>query len=327
MSQPMKQMTYAAALVDGLTYAMQSDERIVLVSSHLLGLGPHRTLMDPLIERFHDRILEPPNCEGALAGLGAGAAMAGDRPLINFSTANFTYLAWSQFLSDAAPVHHMTNGAIKVPVVYYAMHGVRGGGAAQHSGSPQAMLWNCPGLEIVLPASPADAKGLLMSALKSDNPTFFITHSKLLGTEGPVPEGPYEVPLGRAEIKRQGRDVTIVASSYMVVLALAAAAELAKDGIEAEVVDPRSLVPLDEATILGSVERTGRVVLVDECHLRGSTASEISATIAEKAFTALNAPPMRVARADVPTPFSAALEAAITPDKDKIVAAVRKVIG
>ena len=267
----MKQMTYAAALVDGLRHAMQSDERVIVVSSHLLGLGPHRTLMDPLHEEFHDRFFEPPNSEAALAGLGAAAAMVGDRPLINFSTANFTYLAWSQIANDAATAHHMTNGAIRVPVVYYAMHGVRGGGAAQHNGSPQAMLWNCPGLEIVLPSSPADAKGLLVSALKSDNPTFFLTHAKLLGTEGPVPEGPYELPLGRAEVKRAGRDVTIVATSYMVVVALAAAEALAKEGIEADVIDPRSLVPLDEEAILASVARTGRVVVVDECHLRCST--------------------------------------------------------
>jgi pyruvate dehydrogenase E1 component beta subunit len=207
------------------------------------------------------------------------------------------------------------------------MHGVRGGGAAQHSGSPQAMLWNCPGLEIVLPSSPADAKGLLVTALRSNNPTFFITHSKLLGVEGLVPEGPYEIPLGRAEIKRPGRDVTIVATSYMVVVALAAAEALARDGIEAEVVDPRTLVPLDEDTILASVARTGRVVIVDECHLRCSTASEIAATIAEKGFTTLKAPPVRVARADVPTPFSAPLEAAVTPDRDKVIKAVRRVLA
>jgi pyruvate dehydrogenase E1 component beta subunit len=323
----MKQMTFAAALVDGLRHALVTDDRVVVISGHLLGLGPYRTLMAPLEAEFHDRFFEPPNSEAALAGLGAGAAMAGDRPLVNFSTANFTYLAWSQFANDAATAHHMTNGAVSVPVVFYAMHGVRGGGAAQHSGSPQAMLWNCPGLEIVLPASPVDAKGLLMSALKSNNPTFFITHAKLLGLEGPVPEGPHEVPLGRADVKRPGRDVTIVATSYMVTAALAAAEALARDGLEAEVVDPRTLVPLDEATILASVARTGRVVLVDECHLRCSTASEIAATIAEKGFASLKAPPLRVARADVPTPFSAALEAAVTPDRDKVIAAVRRVLG
>jgi acetoin:2,6-dichlorophenolindophenol oxidoreductase subunit beta len=323
----MKQMLFAAALVDGLRQAMQQDERIVVISSHILGLGPYRKLMEPLEKEFHHRFFEPPNSEAALAGLGSGAAMAGDRPLVNFSTANFTYLAWSQFANDAASAHYMTNGAISVPVVFYAMHGIRGGGAAQHSGSPQAMLWNCPGLEIVLPACPADAKGLLVSALKSNNPTFFLTHAKLLGIEGPVPEGPHEVPLGRAEIKRPGHDVTIVATSYMVIEALAAADAMAAEGIEAEVIDPRTLVPLDEATILDSVARTGRIVIADECHLRCSTASEIAATVVEKGFKLLKAAPVRVARADVPTPFSAPLEAAIAPNRDKIIAAVRRVLG
>jgi pyruvate dehydrogenase E1 component beta subunit len=323
----MKTMTYAAALIDGLRNAMRADDRITVVSSHLLGFGPYLKLMEPLHEEFHDRFFEPPNSEAALAGLAAGAAMAGDRPLVNFSTANFTYTAWSQIVNDAATAHHMTNGAVRVPAVFYAMHGVRGGGAAQHSGSPQAMLWNCPGLEIVLPASPADAKGLIVSALKSDNPTVFLTHAKLLGIEGPVPDGIYEVALGHGEIKRPGRDVTVVATSHMVPVALAAAEALAKDGIDSEVVDPRCLVPFDEEIILGSVARTGRVVVVDECHLRGSTASEITATISEKAFSSLKGPPIRVARADVPTPFSAPLEAAVTPDRDRVIAAVRRAVA
>ena len=323
----MKRISYAAALVEGLDQAMERDDRIVIVSGHLLGLGPHRTLIEPLHEKYHDRFIEPPNSEAALAGLGAGAAMAGDRPLVNFSTANFTYLAWSQIANDAGVAHHMTNGAIKVPVVFYAMHGVRGGGAAQHNASPQGMLWNCPGLEIVLPASAADAKGLIGSAFRSNNPTVFLTHAKLLGTEGPVPEGSHDIPLGQAEVKRAGRDVTVVATSYMVVFALAAAEALAQEGIEVEVVDPRSLVPLDEAAILASVRRTGRAVVVDECHLRCSPASEIAATIGEHAFDALKAPVLRVARADAPTPFSAPLEAAVTPDRDTIMRAVRRVLG
>ena len=223
----MKRMTYAAALVEGLDHAMAENDRIIVVSGHLLGLGPHRTLMAPLEHKYHDRFIEPPNAEAALAGLGAGAAMAGDRPLVNFSTANFTYLAWSQIANDAGVVHHMTDGAVDVPVVFYAMHGVRGGGAAQHNASPQGMLWNCPGLEIVLPSSPADAKGLIGTAFRSNNPTVFLTHAKLLGTEGPVPDGVHEIPLGQAEIKRAGRDVTVIATSYMVVLALAAAETLA----------------------------------------------------------------------------------------------------
>jgi pyruvate dehydrogenase E1 component beta subunit len=323
----MKRMTYAAALVEGLDHAMAEDDRIVVVSGHLLGLGPHRTLMTPLESKYHDRFLEPPNAEAALAGLGTGAALAGDRPLVNFSTANFTYLAWSQLANDAGVAHHMTDGAVNGPVVFYAMHGVRGGGAAQHNASPQGMLWNCPGLEIVLPSSPADAKGLIGTAFRSNNPTVFLTHAKLLGTEGPVPDGVHEIPLGRAEIKRAGRDATVVATSYMVVLALAAAEALAREGIEIEVVDPRTLVPLDEAAIVASVRRTGRAVVVDECHLRCSPASEIAATIGEHAFDALQAPVLRVARADVPTPFSAPLEAAVTPDRDAIIRAVRRVLG
>lgn len=323
----MKQMSYAAALADALYEAMARDPRVSLVSGHILGLGPQRTLMDRIYAEFPDRILEPPNGEAAIAGMGAGAAMVGARPLVNFSTGNFSYLAFSQFANDAGVARHMSNGQIAVPVVYFALHGVRGGGAAQHSGSPQAMLWNCPGLEIVLPASPADAKGLLTTAIKSDNPTVFLGHGKLLGREGPVPEGPHATPFGQAEIKRQGRDVTIVATSYMVVVALEAAERLAHDGIEAEILDPRTLVPLDEAAILASVARTGRLVVVDECHLRCSVASEITAMVSEKGFPSLKAPPRRVARADVPTPYSPVLEAALTPDADKVVAAVKRVLA
>ena len=207
------------------------------------------------------------------------------------------------------------------------LHGLRGGGAAQHSGSPQAMMWNAPGLEIVLPSCPGDAKGLLRTAIKSDNPTVFIDHAKLLGTEGPVPEGDYTIPFGRADIKRQGRDATIVATSFTVHAALAAAERLSRQGVEAEVVDPRTLVPLDRGTILDSVARTGRLVVVDEGHLSCGVASEISAIVAEEGFDRLRAPILRVARANVPTPFSKPLEDAIAPTADKICDAVRRVIG
>jgi pyruvate dehydrogenase E1 component beta subunit len=283
--------------------------------------------MQRIYDDFHDRIFDPPNAEAALAGLGAGAAMAGGRPIINLGTGNFAYLALSQIINDAAVTRHMTNGKLGAPVVYFALQGVRGAGAAQHSGSPQAMLWNCPGLRIALPASPADAKGLLATALRGNDPTIFLSHAKLLGTEGPVPEGPYTTQFGQAEVRRHGRDVTLVATSFMVVVALQAAGELEKVGIEAEVIDPRTLVPLDEAAILASVARTGRLVVLDECHLRCSTASEIAATVAEKGFHLLKAPIVRIARADVPTPYSAPLEAAITPDSGKVVAAVRKLMA
>ncbi len=323
----MKQMSYAAAFVDGLYEALAADDRVSVISGHLLGLGPHRLLMDRIYKDFHERIFDAPNSEATMAGFAAGAAMAGDRPLVNLTLANFAYLAWSQIVNDAAVAHHMSNGTITTPAIYYLLHGVRSGGAAQHSGSPQAMLWNSPGLEIVLPASPADVKGLLASAFKSNNPTMFLTHGKLLGIEGPVPEGPYEVPFGRAEIKRPGRDVTIVATSYMVVVALDAAAALARDGIEAEVVDPRTLVPLDEAAIRESVRRTGRLVVIDECPLRCGVAAEITAIVAEKELRSLKAPPLRLTRADVPMPFSTPLEEALMPNADKVVAGVRKLMA
>jgi pyruvate dehydrogenase E1 component beta subunit len=189
------------------------------------------------------------------------------------------------------------------------------------------MLWNCPGLEIVLPSSPRDIKGLIRNAIKSNNPTVILDHAKLLGIEGEVPEGDYEIPFGQADIKREGRDITVVGTSAMVQVALEAADTLSKDGIEVEVVDPRTIVPLDKRTICESVGKTGRLVVVDECNLSCSIASEIAAIVAEEAFSALKAPIARVARPDVPVPFSQPLEAYITPTADKITEAVRKVLG
>ena len=189
------------------------------------------------------------------------------------------------------------------------------------------MLWNAPGLQIVLPSSPADVKGLLLAAFRSNSPTFFLTHAKLLGIEGPVEEGFYTTPFGQAEVKRAGRDVTIVATSYMVVVALQAAEILAKEGIEAEVVDPRTLTPFDEATLLASLERTGRLVVVDECPLRCGVAAEITAAMVEKGFKFLKAAPVRVTRPDVPIPFSTPIEDELTPDAAKVVAAVRRLLG
>jgi pyruvate dehydrogenase E1 component beta subunit len=253
--------------------------------------------------------------------------MAGARPFVDLGTGAFSFLAWSQLVNEAAVAHYMSDGRITVPVVYHMLHGVRGGGAPQHSHSPQAMLWNAPGLEIVAPSTPADVKGLLLSAIRSNNPTVVVNHAKLMGIDGEVPAGDGAIPFGRADIKRQGRDVTVVATSFMVQETLKAAETLAGEGIEIEVVDPRTQVPFDEATILSSVARTGRLVVVDECPLRGGVASEIAASVAEHGFRALKAPILRVARADTPVPFSPPLEAAVTPDPAKIAAAVRRVMA
>jgi len=309
-----------------LRTSLAEDPRVSLVGSYVLGLGPKRVLMDPIRAEFPDRIYDPPTSEAAIVSLGAGAAMAGARPFVDIGTASFSYVGWSPLVNEAAVAHHMSNGAVRVPVVYHMLHGLRGGGAAQHSHSPQAMLWNAAGLEIVLPSSPYDVKGLIRSAIKSNNPTVFVNHARLMDIEGDVPEEDYAIPFGRGDIKRKGRDVTLIATSYIVQTALAAAETLAGEGIEIEVVDPRTLVPLDRDLLLQSVGHTGRLVVADETNLSCGIASELSAIVAEHGFRSLRAPIMRVARPNVPTPFSQPLEQAITPTSDKICDAVRKIM-
>jgi len=322
----MRKISYAAAIVEALRTSLAEDPRVSLVGSYVLGLGPKRVLMDPIRTEFPDRIYDPPTSEAAIVSLGAGAAMAGARPFVDIGTASFSYVGWSPLVNEAAVAHHMSNGAVRVPVVYHMLHGLRGGGAAQHSHSPQAMLWNAAGLEIVLPSSPYDVKGLIRSAIKSNNPTVFVNHARLMDIEGDVPEEDYAIPFGRGDIKRKGRDVTLIATSYIVQTALAAAETLAGEGIEIEVVDPRTLVPLDRDLLLQSVGRTGRLVVADETNLSCGIASELSAIVAEHGFRSLRAPIMRVARPNVPTPFSQPLEQAITPTSDKICDAVRKIM-
>ncbi|HXX09404.1 MAG TPA: transketolase C-terminal domain-containing protein [Pseudolabrys sp.] len=322
----MRKISYAAAIVEALRISLAEDSRVSLVGSYVLGLGPKRVLMDSIRSEFPDRIYDPPTSEAAIVSIGAGSAMAGARPFVDIGTASFSYVGWSPLVNEAAVARHMSNGALRVPVVYHMLHGLRGGGAAQHSHSPQAMLWNAAGLEIVLPSSPYDVKGLVRSAIKSDNPTVFVNHARLMDIEGDVPEGDYTIPLGRGDIKRKGRDVTLIATSYVVQTALAAATTLAGEGIEVEVLDPRTLVPLDQELILQSVDRTGRLVVADETNLSCGIASELSAIVAEHGFKSLRAPIMRVARPNIPTPFSQPLEHAITPSADKICDAVRKIM-
>ena len=319
--------SYAEAIVAALRTSLREDPSVSLVGSYILGLGPKRVLMDEIRAEFPNRVYDPPTSEAAVVSLGAGAAMAGARPFVDMGTASFAYVGWSPLVNEAAVAHFMSGGQVRVPVVYHMLHGLRGGGAAQHSGSPQGMLWNAPGLEIVLPASPYDVKGLIRSAIRSDNPTVLVNHARLMNLEGEVPEQDYFIPFGKADIKRAGQDVTIVATSFVVHAALAAAEELAKEGIEVEVVDPRTLVPLDRDTILDSVRRTGRLVVVDETHLSCGVTSEISAIVAEEGFSALRAPILRVATPDIPVAFSKPLEDAITPTADKVAEAVRRVVS
>jgi pyruvate dehydrogenase E1 component beta subunit len=320
-------MTYAAAFVQALLDAMAEDEAVAMIGSVPLGLGPERRLTETIRARFPDRVFDPPTSEGGIAALGAGAAMAGQRPLVDLGTGAFAFLAWMQIVNEAAVAHLMSGGRVHVPVTYHALEGVRGAGAPQHSHTLHAMLWNAPGIELVLPSTAADAYGLLRTALASPNPTVVCSHARILGIEGEVPERLAPVPFGVADIKRRGRDVTIVGLSVGVHHALAAAETLAAEGIEAEVLDPCTLVPLDENAILDSVARTGRLVIVDEAPLSCSAASEIAARVAERGFRSLKAPVQRVARPDHPMPFSPPLEAALTPGPRDVEAAVRRMVG
>ena len=323
----MRELAYYEAKFEALDEIMAADQRVHLINGTFLSLSPHRHVFQNLKAKYGERMIAPPISELGFCGLATGAAMAGLRPIVDLSTGSFIYEAWPQVANEAANAFSMSGGQTHVPVVFHLFHGLRGGGAAQHSGSPQAMLWNCPGLEIVIPSSPRDVKGLLKTAVASDNPTIFVDHTRLLDIRGEVPDDGTAIPFGVADIKRPGYDVTVIATSYTVQVALRAAATLAKEGINVEIIDPRTLVPFDLTTILQSVEKTRRVVIADETHQSCGVAAEIAARIVESGFDKLKAPIRRVSTLDVPVPYSPPLEAHIGPSEARIMDAVKGVMG
>jgi pyruvate/2-oxoglutarate/acetoin dehydrogenase E1 component len=259
-------------------------------------------------------------------GAGVGAAVAGWRPVVEIQIWDFIAMTMDQVVNQAAKFRYMLGGTPTVPLV---IRGPQGGGlrlAAQHSQSLEAWFAHIPGLIVVAPSSPADAKGLLISAIRDDNPVIFLEHKVLYAQKGPVPEEPYAIPLGTAQLKRQGSDVTVVATQLMVPRALAAAADLEQEGVSVEVVDPRTLVPLDEETILQSVAKTGRLVIAHEAVKRGGYGAEIAAMVSEQAFDVLDAPIVRVCARAVPMPYNENLERATIPTQQDIAAAIRSVV-
>ena len=323
----MRELAYYEAKFEALDEIMAADARVHLINGTFLSLSPHRHVYQNLVKKYGDRMKSPPISELSFCGLATGAAMAGLRPIVDISTGSFIFEGWPQVANEAANAFYMSGGQTRVPVVFHLFHGLRGGGAAQHSASPQAMLWNNPGLEIVLPSSPRDVKGLLKSAVASDNPTIFVDHVNLLDTKGDVPENDAPIPFGQADVKRKGSDATVIATSYMVQRCLQIAERLAGEKINAEVVDPRTLVPFDMATIMTSVEKTGRVVIVDETHQSCGVAAEIAARIAETGFDKLKAPLRRVSTLDVPVSYSPPLEEHIGPSQSRIMDAVRAAVA
>ena len=322
----MSKMTYREALNQAMCEEMERDDRVFLMGEEVAEYNGAYKVSQGMLDKFGPkRVIDTPITELGFAGLGVGAAMAGLRPIIEFMTWNFAILAMDQIVNAAAKMHYMSGGQYKVPMVFRGPGGAAARVAAQHSQSLENWMANVPGLKVVMPSNPADAKGLLKSAIRDDDPVVFIENEISYGDVGEVPDSEYLVPLGKADVKRQGTDITIVAHSRMVSFALAAADELAKQGIAAEVVDPRTIKPLDEATILASVAKTNRAVVVEEGWRFAGIGAEISARIMERGFDDLDAPVARVTGKDVPMPYAANLERMALPSVAEIVEAARVV--
>jgi acetoin:2,6-dichlorophenolindophenol oxidoreductase subunit beta len=322
----MAQLTYLQAIRAALTEEMERDPKTFIIGEDvaLSAFGSTRGLF----ERFGaERVRDTPISEAGFVGAAVGAAMAGMRPICEIEIAPFIYCAFDQIVNQAAKLRYMSGGQARLPITFRTLYGAAGGAAAQHSETVYPHLLPVPGLKIVVPSGPADMKGLLKSAIRDDNPVAVFEHAALGRSREEVPEGEHLVPIGKASVKREGGDVTLVAIGAMVPRAMAVANRLAKDGIGVEVIDPRSLAPLDEEALLESLGKTNRMVIVDEAHLHGSAASEIAATMAEKGFDLLDAPIRRVAALDVPIPFSKPLENAVIPDEARIEAAIKSVLG
>jgi pyruvate dehydrogenase E1 component beta subunit len=326
--QVTRTLRYTEALAEAMEEILTQDQRVVLFGANFVGAGPGRALMASIHQQFADRIVWPPIAELGYCGVAIGAAMAGLRPIVDLSTATFSYEAIPQIVNEAAIAYANSSGQTTAPVVFHMLYGLRGGGAAQHSGSPQAWYWNAPGLQVAMPGSPADVKGLLRwAALRSRSPVAFMSHQLLFDVSGAVPaDDAFEIPFGQAEVKRRGSDVTVVACGVQVPRALEAAETLARDGIDCEVVDPRTLEPLDTTTIVGSVQKTHRVVVTDESHDACGVAAGLAAMLADLAFDALRAPIRRVSTLDAPVPYARTLEQAIAPSPQRIVDAIRSIL-
>jgi acetoin:2,6-dichlorophenolindophenol oxidoreductase subunit beta len=321
-------MKYREALRAALLEEMEADETVFCVGEGIGERGGSYKVTEGLLAKFGPtRVMDTPLSEAGFVGLGVGSAIAGRRPVVEILFIDFLLQTMDQVVNQAAKYRFMSGGEGRVPLVIRTQGGTGNSLAGQHSQSLEALFCHIPGLKVVMPATPADAKGLLKSAIRDEDPVIFIEHKLLYMTDGEVPEGDYSIPLGKADIKRPGTDVTLVAWSHMVLKSLQAAEELAKEGISVEVIDLRSLVPMDVPCILESVRRTGRLVIAQEAVKRGGVGSDVAAIVAEQAFDALRAPIVRVAGMNTVIPFNLALEKAAVPQVADIVAGVKSVVG
>ena len=324
----MPEIIFLQALNDALKLEMERDPNIYIAGEDVGVFGGCFGVTQGLLDIFGERrVRDTPITESAIIGTAVGAAVAGLRPVVELMFVDFVGVALDQLFNQGAKIKYMFGGKAKVPMVVRASCGAGLGAAAQHSQSLEALFMHLPGLKVVMPSTPYDAKGLLISSIRDDNPVVFLEHKMLYGVQGEVPAETYTVPLGLADVKREGQDITVVATAYMVHVALGAAEKLAAEGISVEVLDPRTLSPLDEETILKSVAKTHRLVIVHEEVKFAGSGAEIAAMVAEKGFDDLDAPIVRVGAPFTPVPFSPALEAEYIPNEDKVIQAVRSVMG
>ncbi|HLA97278.1 MAG TPA: alpha-ketoacid dehydrogenase subunit beta [Anaerolineales bacterium] len=323
-----REITFSEAINEALAEELRRDERVFIIGEDVAEAGTPFKVLSGLVQEFGpERVIDTPISEAGITGLGVGAAMTGMRPVVDIMFGDFVTLVMDQMVNQAAKVHYMSGGKLHVPIVMRTTMGATRRSAAQHSQSLHALLSHIPGLKVVVPSTPYDAKGLLKTAIRDDNPVAFFEDKMMYRLKGPVPVGEYTIPFGAADIKRSGADITIVATSSMVQVALGAAKLLEEIGISAEVIDPRTTKPLDKQTLIDSAKKTSRAIVVDEGYESYGVTAEIAAIIADGAFYYLDAPVKRMGAMDVPIPFSPALEDLTVPTEQDVVEMAKTLCG
>ena len=323
-NKPGREITFSQAINEALSEEMRRDPTVCIIGEDVAEAGtPFKVLSGLAAEFGTQRVIDSPISEAGISGIGVGAAMTGMRPVVDIMFGDFITLTMDQLVNQAAKIHYMSGGKLKVPMVLRTTLGATRRSAAQHSQSLHAWVSHVPGLKVVVPSTPYDAKGLLKSAIRDDNPVVFFEDKMMYQLKGPVPAEEYTIPLGVADIKRAGNDITLVATSSMIQVALAAAAALAGDGIDAEVIDVRTTAPLDTDTLVQSAKKTSRAIVIDEGYENYGVTAEIASVIADGAFYYLDAPVKRMGAMNVPVPFSPVLEDQTVPTPEKVVKLAR----
>jgi pyruvate dehydrogenase E1 component beta subunit len=325
---PMREITFAQAINEALAEEMRRDPRVFIIGEDVAEAGTPFKVLSGLVRQFGpERVIDSPISEAGITGIGVGAAMTGMRPVVDIMFGDFITLTMDQMVNQAAKIHYMSGGKLKVPMVMRTTLGATRRSAAQHSQSLHAWFSHIPGLKVVLPSTPYDAKGLLKTAIRDDNPVVFFEDKLMYQMKGRVPDEEYTIPFGVADVKRRGRDITLISTSSMVQVSLSAADMLDHSGVSAEVIDVRTTFPLDKQTLLESARKTSRVIVVDEGYQRYGVTAEIASIIADEAFYYLDAPVKRMGAMDVPVPFSPVLEDQTVPTPQAVAAMARTLCG